>query len=159
MTRITTFNSAPGFPTLTLIHPRSAWNRNSPKFWRGVQLCAPVARSSPPYRGALYTPLSRLTPTSYRSKASSNSWCQNSCKLPSSMSTSRARYSGWPHLPLIVPVSPRHSGRSPDLPTRTLTPIRACSGLTSLAPLPPLSADRLSEWQVDSSPDYFLKPS
>src|SRR5829696_6128331 len=94
-------------------------------------------------------PPSRLTPSSYRSEAASNSWCQNSCERPSSRSTSRAKYSGWPHLPQIVPVSPRHSGRSPDSPTRTLTPMRACSGLTSLAPLPPLSADRLPKWQVD----------
>src|SRR5215204_3533041 len=51
---------------------------------------------------------------------SSNSWCQNSCVRPSSRSTSRARYSGLPHLALIMPVSPHHSERHPD--SLTLTP-------------------------------------
>jgi len=61
---------------------------------------------------------------------SSNSWCQNSCVRPSSRSTSRARYSGLPHLALIMPVSPHHSERHPDSLTLTLAPIRACSDLT-----------------------------
>src|SRR5918993_2399634 len=94
-------------------------------------------------------PPSRVMLSSYRSEASSNSWCQNSCERPSSSRTSRAKYSGWPHLALILPISPRNSGRSPDSPTRTLAPMLACSDLTSWASLPPLSADRLAEWQVD----------
>src|SRR5215211_878990 len=61
---------------------------------------------------------------------SSNSWCQNSCVRPSSRSTSRARYWGLPHFPMIVPVSPRHSERSPDSsPTLTIAPITACCDL------------------------------
>src|SRR5215207_1457294 len=65
---------------------------------------------------------------------SSNSWCQNSCVRPSCIRTSRARYSGSPHFPLIVPVSPRHSERRPDSLTFTLAPIRACSDLMRTPP-------------------------
>ena len=60
-----------------------------------------------------------------------------SCVRPSSRTTSRARYSGLPHRTLIVPVSPRHSQRSPDSPTITLAPITASSDLTR-NPCPPI---------------------
>src|SRR5215210_4205216 len=72
---------------------------------------------------------------------SSSSWCQKSCVRPSSRSTSRATYSGLPHLPLIVPVSPHHSERHPDSPTLTLVPITASSEVirTSSGPPPLLS--------------------
>src|SRR5215203_1491102 len=71
---------------------------------------------------------------------SSNSWCQNSCMRPSSSCTSRARYSGLPHFPLIVPVSPRHSERRPDSLTLTLAPTIASSDLMRTPPAlrPPL---------------------
>ncbi len=122
-----------------------------------LRLSALVARTSPPSRDApgacecfpansfcsevplaLEQRLGRCGPL--RSLISSNSWCQNSCMRPSSSCTSRARYSGLPHLPLIVPVSPHHSERHPDSPTLTLVPITASSEVirTSSGP-PPLS--------------------
>src|SRR5215208_2199994 len=79
---------------------------------------------------------------------SSNSWCQNSCVRPSSRSTSRARYSGLPHFPMIVPASPRHSEQSPASPTITFVPIRASCDLISTSclkhPLRPCQAPYLT---------------
>src|SRR5215212_8921073 len=88
-------------------------------------------------KGLLPGPWSSLPTYAPSAISSSNSWCQNSCVRPSSSSTSRARYSGLPHFPLTVPVSPRHSERRPDSLTLTLAPIRASSDLMR-NPCPPL---------------------
>src|SRR4028119_317143 len=73
------------------------------------------------------------------------------------MRTSKAGSPGCPHIPLSVPVSPRHSGRIPDSPTLTLAPMRACSDLTSLAPLAPLP-ELVPERQVPETPHPKVVP-
>src|SRR5918998_6520125 len=119
----------------------------------GVRLCARVARPSPPYRGALYAP----------------TFSPNAVFLP---------LRGI--LQLVVPEQLRASVLQPDVegqvlgvappsadPARQPPPLGAQPGFAyphphadarlfrthvSLAPLPPLSADRLPEWQWTPAP-------
>jgi hypothetical protein len=73
------------------------------------------------------------------SPISSNSWCQKSLRVPVLQKNHlEGQVLGvLPHRPLIVPLSPRHSERSPESATLTLAPITASSDLIR-NPRPPI---------------------